>query len=140
MEIGYEEASPIVHATRKFAGKNEKDYDYIIIDTAAGTHCNAISALIGTDIAFAVTEPTPLGSHDLELILRLLKVLKVPSQRVLNRSDIGKTDLVEEVSRSTGSPIIASVPYSREFLESYSRGIPVEHEAIKKMAGYVRGL
>ena len=134
MEIGYEEASPIVHATRKFAEKSGK-YDYIIIDTAAGTHCNAISALIGTDVAFAVTEPTPLGSHDLALMLDLLKVLKIPSNIVLNRADIGKASFVERVSMESGSPIIASIPYSKAFLEAYSRGKPIEHESIRKIAG-----
>ncbi len=56
--------------------KKKKEYDYVIIDTAAGTHCPVISALLGSDYAFAVTEPTPLGAHDLDLILTLTKKIR----------------------------------------------------------------
>ena len=96
MRIGYEEASPIVNALKKFSAKIENKYDYIIIDTAPGTHCNVISALLGCDLAIAVTEPTPLGAADLDLILQLCKVLKVKATVILNRADVGDKKLIEK--------------------------------------------
>jgi MinD superfamily P-loop ATPase len=56
----------------------EDKYDYIIIDTAAGTHCDVIAALEDCDFVLAVTEPTPLGEHDVELIINLLLRMKKP--------------------------------------------------------------
>ena len=62
----------VVNDLNEIIESKEKDYDYVIIDTAAGTHCDVIAALEGCDIALAVTEPTPLGAHDLKLIMELL--------------------------------------------------------------------
>ncbi len=64
-------------------------HDIIIINTAAGVHCNVIHALVKSHIAFAITEPTPLGAHDLKLILQLLEKLNIDSSIVLNRSGRG---------------------------------------------------
>ena len=133
MRIGYEEASPIVNALKKFASEKEKDYDYIIVDTAAGAHCNVISALLGCDTALAVTEPTPLGAHDLDLILQLCKVLKIPARIILNRADIGDKTLIKKIAEKHKTKIIAEVPYQKEILESYSRGIPVKDKSINKI-------
>jgi MinD superfamily P-loop ATPase len=130
MRIGYEEASPIVNALKKFISSKEKRYDHTIVDTAAGTHCNVISALIGCDLAIAVTEPTPLGAHDLNLILSLTKVLKVPSFIVLNRSNVGDKMLVKKIADKYKTKIIAEIPYRKEILEQYSKGKPITDENI----------
>lgn len=130
MRIGYEEASPIVNALKKFISKKEESYDHTIVDTAAGTHCSVISALMGCDLAIAVTEPTPLGAHDLDLILNLTKVLKVPSFIVLNRSDIGDRGLVKSIADKYKVKIIAEIPYRKEILEQYSKGRPIWDENI----------
>jgi len=126
LEIGYEESSPIVNAVKDYVSSIEKRYDYVIIDTAAGTHCNVISALMNADIALAVTEPTPLGVHDLKLITDLLKVLKVKYKVILNRSDIGKKSLVKE-------PIFLEIPYRKQILEDYTKGRPIRIPELKKV-------
>ncbi|MCD6400262.1 hypothetical protein J7L85_05665, partial [candidate division WOR-3 bacterium] len=38
------------------------------------------------DFVYAVTEPTPMGAHDLILILDLCKKLEVPAKIILNRA------------------------------------------------------
>ncbi len=134
MRIGYEESSPVVNALKKFSSKtHEKDYDYILVDTAAGTHCNVISALLGCELAIAVTEPTPLGAHDLDLILKLCNVLKIPAKIVLNRADIGDEKLIEKIAKKYKTKIIAEIPYSKKILEAYSKGEPIKDEAINKI-------
>jgi len=133
MKPGIEESSLIVNAVKKYAKTYEKNYDYVIIDTAAGTHCPVISALLGCDIAFAVTEPTPLGQHDLSLILKLIKKLKIKTSVILNRSDIGNKRIIKNFVRKYKTKIIASIPYSKEILEAYSQGKPIENENIKKI-------
>ncbi len=124
----------VVGAAKDIVAARSADYDFVITDTAAGTHCDVITALLENDIALAVTEPTPLGAHDLELILKLLKVLGVPGKIVLNRSDVGKPELIENMAKKYGVKIISRIPYSKSVMQSYSRGEAVNEANIKKLA------
>ncbi|MCK5321253.1 P-loop NTPase [Candidatus Pacearchaeota archaeon] len=133
---GVEESSLIVNAMKK-AIKLE-DYDYIIIDTAAGTHCPVISALLDVDLGIAVTEPTPLGNHDLTLILELMRQLKIKPKIVLNRSDIADKGIIERTSEKFNSEIMAEIPYSKKIQEAYSKGEVIKHKAIKKIAEFLK--
>ena len=127
----------VINSMKKIVeGKNE-DYDFIIYDTAAGTHCDVISALEDCDLAFAVTEPTPLGAHDLGLILQLLKILNKESSIVLNMADIGDKRLVEDIAKDYQVEIVARIPYSKEIIEDYSRGVPIREKNISYLADMV---
>lgn len=138
MKPGIEESSLIVNAVKKYVKQKEKNYDYVIIDTAAGTHCPVIAALLDVDLGIAVTEPTPLGNHDLKLILQLMKKLNVKAKIVLNRSDIADKKIIEKTAKKFALKIIAEIPYSKEIEKSYSEGKPIEHEAIKKILGEIK--
>ncbi|EKF85354.1 4Fe-4S binding protein [Methanobacterium formicicum] len=115
-------------------------YEYVIIDTAAGTHCNVINALMGVDLALAVTEPTPLGKHDLELILSLLEIMETPVQIVVNKSDMGDLNLIKIVSQDFNIPLIQEIPYEKDILKKHARNQPVTHENIKKLADSILNL
>jgi len=127
----------VVKEAKEFARLKEKDYDVVLVDTAAGTHCHVISALTGCDLAFAVTEPTPLGAHDLRLILDLLKILKVPAKIVLNKSTVGDKKLIKKIAEEYGIEIFSEIPYDKAIIEAYSRGEPVKNECIEKIAGFL---
>lgn len=129
----------VVDAAKKFAEPKEKDCDIILVDTAAGTHCDVISAVTGCDLALAVTEPTPLGAHDLKLILDLLKILKVPSKIVLNKSTMGDKELVHKLAEEYDAEIIAEIPYEKSIVEAYSKGEPIKHKSIEKIAKFLNG-
>lgn len=115
-------------------------YDYVLIDTAAGTHCNVINALMDVDLALAVTEPTPPGKHDLELILSLLEMMETPVQIVVNKSDMGDINLINRVSQDFNIPLIQEIPYEKDILKKHSRNQPVTHESIKKLADSILNL
>jgi len=119
-----EETGPIVSKTRKFAEEFAKKVkaDYLLLDTAPGTHCSVIRALIDVDLAFAVTEPTPLGAHDLKLILKLLKKLKVPTKIILNQANLGNRQPIDKIAKDFGVKIEFEIPYSEELIKAYSRG------------------
>jgi len=119
-----EETGPIVTKTRKYAEKvgAKVGADYLLLDTSVGLHCGVIRALIGVDEAYAVTEPTPLGAHDLRLILELLKELKVPAKIVLNQADLGDRGPIDEIAQESGVKIEYEIPYSRKLVEAYSKG------------------
>jgi MinD superfamily P-loop ATPase len=106
--------------------KCENEYDYVIIDTAAGTHCPVIAAFEKAEKIIAVTEPTPLGQHDLKIILRLLKIIKKEGKIVINKSDIGNQDGIKKLAQEFNTEIKFNIPYSKEIVDSYSRGEPVK--------------
>ncbi len=132
MNIGCESSSPVVNATLDFASALEK-YDFMLIDTAAGTHCNVITALMGADLALAVAEPTPLGKHDLNIILKLLDILKIRSEIIVNKSDVGDLNLIHELELNYGISVISEIPYTKKIIKSYSEGIPITHNKISKI-------
>lgn len=123
----------VVNALNAIIKKEKDQYDYIIIDTAAGTHCPVITALEMCDKVFAVTEPTPLGSHDLEIILKLLKKLKIKSSIILNRSDVGDKNIIENLAEKYNARLTVEIPYSKEIIKKYSKGMPVSGNFMKKI-------
>lgn len=165
IEIGCENTSLVVKATRDYAlnlissitlpDSDSKDdsikssennlpvdsgFDYVLIDTAAGTHCNVINAMINVDLALAVTEPTPLGKHDLELILSLLEIMETPAQIIVNKSDMGDLNLIRNVSENFNIPLIQEIPYEKDIMKKHSRSQPVTHESFKELADSISDL
>jgi MinD superfamily P-loop ATPase len=120
-KAGISETGPIVIEVKKRAMKlaEKEKADVLILDTAPGTHCSVIQALLGCDKAYAVTEPTPLGAHDLSLILDLLKKIGVPAEIVLNKSDVGRRDLIEKIGKKFGVDISKEIPYSEDLVKAY---------------------
>jgi len=100
-------------------------YDYVIIDTAAGTHCPVIAALENAEKIIAVTEPTPLGVHDLEQILKLLSIMKKKSKIIINRSDLGDSNKVKELSKRYNSKVLLEIKFSKEIVDAYSNNKPI---------------
>ena len=116
----------IVIETKKRAENEEADF--VIVDTAAGAHCNVVAALDGCEKAYVITEPTPFGISDLEVIREVLEKLKIPREIVVNRSDI--TDNKIENAKF-------EIPYDRKIIDSYVKGIPLvvydEEHPVSKM-------
>ncbi len=142
---GEEHTPPVVLAARRRAERLADDL--LLVDTSAGTASHVAIALEGSRVAVAVTEPTPLGLHDLEMILRVLGELGVEAWVVVNRWGIGGSeavwDRVKKTVEAYGAEIVAKIPYSREIVEAYVRGEPfVEalpgHEASNALAALAK--
>ena len=123
-KAGLEETGPVVTELKKIALDFAKKIkaDYILFDTAAGTHCPVISAILDCDLAYCVTEPTPMGATDLNLILDLCRKLKVPAKVILNQADLGDKRKISPVIKKFKTKIEKEIPYSRELVEAYSKG------------------
>jgi MinD superfamily P-loop ATPase len=121
---GLEETGPVVTQVKKFALKfaRQQKADVILLDTAAGTHCPVISALLDVDSAYAVTEPTPMGAYDLNLILDLCQKLKVPAKVILNQADLGSQKEIQKIVQKYQTKIVKKIPYSKKIVEAYSQG------------------
>ena len=121
---GLEETGPVVIEVKKFAlefGKKVR-IDYILFDTAPGTHCPVISALLDCDLAYAVTEPTPMGAYDLNLILDLCKKLKIKTKIILNQADLGDKTKIQKIAKQFKITIEKEIPYSKKIVKAYCKG------------------
>lgn len=119
------ETASIVRQTKTAAlekARAEK-FEYVIFDTAAGTHCPVVVALLDVDIAWAVTEPTPMGAHDLELILKLLQKLNISTKVFLNQANLGDSKRVSAIlkkyNRKTWNQ---EMPHSAALAKAYGQG------------------
>lgn len=121
---GISETGPIVREVKRRAMKlmEELGGDHLIVDTSPGTHCNVIQALLKCGKAYVVTEPTPLGSHDASLILKLLQTMEIPSEIVLNKADVGDRKQIEKIASKFGVSITIQIRYSDELVKAYSQG------------------
>ncbi len=135
-EVGIKESSLVVDEVKREALKyaSEKKFDVLIFDLPPGMHCNVVKALIGCDFAYAVTEPTPLGAHDLELAIRLARKLNVKVAIVLNKAGIGKRELIEEIARRYNVEIKFELPYSQDVARAYcSRDIARALDSLRQL-------
>ncbi len=123
-KAGLEETGPVVTQLKEFALNFAKTIkaDYVLFDTAAGIHCPVISALFGCDFAYAVTEPTPMGAYDLNLILDLCKKLKIPTKVIINQADLGDKKEIKKIARKFETKIVKEIPYSKKIVDAYSQG------------------
>ncbi|MBZ9571780.1 P-loop NTPase [Patescibacteria group bacterium] len=130
---GLEETGPVVTKTKKFVSNlvRKNKPDFLLFDTAAGTHCPVISALLGCDLAYAVTEPTPMGAYDLNLILDLCQKLKVPAKIILNHANLGDKRKIQKIAKKYKIKIEKEIPYSKKLVEAYSKGKLLDFELVK---------
>ena len=123
---GLEESALVVTALKKRAFEEAEQFDIILIDTSPGTHCNVIEALKGSDSVIAVTEPTPLGGHDLNLILSLLDMFEVKRSILINRADLpGDIPQIRKVADLHDTQIETGLRLDDQLLQSYVRGVPI---------------
>jgi len=123
---GLEESALVVTALKKRAFDEAEQFDIILVDTSPGTHCNVIEALKGSDSVIAVTEPTPLGRHDLDRILSLLEMFEVKRSIFINRADLpGNIQEIKKTADLHETLIETGLRLDDQLLKSYVRGIPV---------------
>ncbi len=145
-----EARSPLVAFKTKqktYEVAEKENLDIILVDTAPGVHNPVVRALQGADYALAVTEPTPLGAHDLSRILDLTKSLDISTSVVLNRADIkgGFKKVIYDICEKYDAKIVSEIPFDEKLIEAYIRGVPVvklfpdssSAKAIFKLADYV---
>lgn len=120
LKVGEALAPPVVRAVRKKADRRR----LVIVDVAPGTSCPVVEALKGADFCLLVTEPTPFGLHDLELMVEVLEKLGLPAAVVINRAVVGDAG-VPAFCRRRRLPILMEIAQDRRIAESYARGIPL---------------
>ncbi len=122
LKEGEEHTPPAVVYTKRRAVEESKDSDILIVDTGAGSGNAIAAALQGSGVLIAVTEPTPLGVHDLKAILEIAKGIGTKTWIVINRSGIGPKDELLAVAKRYDVERVFEIPYSKEVVLSYAKG------------------
>lgn len=144
LDIGQEQAVPLIAETHAYVRKNCSPDTLKIYDAPPGTSCPVIEAVKDVDLVLLVTEPTPFGLHDLRLAVETVRKLDKTFAVVVNRYGLGNAD-VESYCRSEGIDILAKLPNSRRVAELYSNGklvfpeVPEIAGALENIAAYVLG-
>jgi len=121
LDIGVEQATPLIEQSRKEIKKNYNENQIVIIDAPPGTSCPVIEAVKDADIVLLVTEPTPFGLHDLTLAVDTMQALKKTIAVVINKYGIGN-DEVENYCQKKQIPVIGRIPNLKEVAILYSKG------------------
>jgi MinD superfamily P-loop ATPase len=122
---GAEESSMVVNALRNRLHASGGGSDVVLVDTSPGIHCNVINALRGADAVYAVTEPTPLGAHDLERTLKLLLAIGLRARIILNFSDLpGPREKITVMAKAFDAEISCELPMDDLLLKSHVEGVP----------------
>jgi MinD superfamily P-loop ATPase len=119
LTVGEASPAPLVRAVREEA---TRDHHLVILDAAPGTSCPVIAAAHRADFLLLVTEPTPLGLHDLAMALEMGSLLGVPLGAIINRSGEGNDEETERFAAARGVPILARIPFDRRIAAAYARG------------------
>lgn len=120
LDVGEPMATPVVRAVKSRA-RNDV---LTILDAPPGTACPVIATVKDCDYCVLVTEPTPFGLYDLDLMLRVVRQLGIPAGIVINKDDDWSVN-IEAYASGKAIPVLMKIPFSREIATLYSKGIPL---------------
>ncbi len=142
LDIGEEQAVPLIKQTQEYIDKNFSDDVIKIFDSPPGTSCPVIEATKDADFVILITEPTPFGLHDLKLAVETMKELKKNFGVVVNRHGIGNDDVIN-YCKDEGIHLLAKIPNNRRIAELYSkglliyRGFPEVRQQLERINDYI---
>lgn len=121
LDIGLEQASPLIAQSLAYAADKFAAIDLQILDSPPGTACAMVSTVKTADYVILVSEPTPFGLHDLKLAVETVRQLDIEFGVVINRDGIGTDDIYRYLEEDK-IELLARIPHSREIAELYSGG------------------
>jgi MinD superfamily P-loop ATPase len=142
LNIGEEQAVPLIKQTHKMLSKINEDAAFIIYDSPPGTSCPVVAATKNADYVILVTEPTPFGLNDLKLAFETMQKLHIEVGVIINRDGIGD-DQVDIFCYQENIPIIARIPYDKHIAEAYAKGemvfqkVPAFLDSLNQIYGFL---
>ncbi len=121
LDIGQEQAVPLIAQTNDFISDNFNDGHLVLLDSPPGTSCPVIEATAEADYVILVTEPTPFGLHDLKLAVDTIRQMKKDFAVVINRDGAGDEQVLT-YCKIENIKVLARIPDDRNVAELYSRG------------------
>ena len=122
---GEEHTPPAVVVVKRRAMKVAEGLDLLLVDTGAGTGNSISIALQYSKLLIAVTEPTPLGLHDLRAILEIAKGMGIRTWLVVNRAGIASDEEHRKLATEYDVELYHRIPFDVEAARAYAKGIPI---------------
>ena len=120
LNVGEPMATPVVKALKARA----RDDMLTILDAPPGTACPVIATVKDCDYCVLVTEPTPFGLYDLDLMSKVVRTMNIPACIVINKDD-GSSQDIEAYARENDIRILMRIPLSRDIAVNYAKGFPL---------------
>ncbi len=136
LDVGEVRAVPVIAAVLATVGPAAAT-DLVVVDAPPGTSCPAVAAVRGADLAVLVTEPTPFGLHDLDLAVRMCRLLGVPPVAIINRADLGPD--ADEALAAMQVPVLGRIPFDREIAAATAGG-EIAAETVLGFADRIAGI
>lgn len=118
LKVGESSATSLIAETKTSAKEGAKINIY---DAPPGTSCPVIEAVKDMDYIALVTEPTPFGLHDLDLMAQTLDQIDRPYGVILNKAQPGN-NLIGSYCNEHNIEIIASFPQDINIARAYAEG------------------
>lgn len=120
MNIGEASGVPIIREAIRCAFS--KNAPLTVIDCPPGSACTVTESIVMADCCVLVAEPTVFGLHNLKMVLELAQKLSKPCFLLINKYD-GEFLPLEELCRESGLPVVARIPFKKQYAESISEGV-----------------
>lgn len=138
---GEEHTPPAIVAAKRRALSVAQGADLLLVDTGAGTGNGISAAIQEAGLVIAVTEPTPMGLHDLAAVLEITRGMGKRTWLVVNRSGIGPEERHLELAEKMGVERVFRIPFSKAAALAYAAGRPlVLHEPDDPASRALHGL
>ncbi len=133
LNVGEPMAAPIIRQLKKWETEGDRQpldpneaakWETIILDASPGTSCPVVETVTGADFVLLVTEPTPFGLHDLQLMVEVVHELDIPAGVVINRDGTGNVE-VDRFCAEAGLPVLMRIPLDRAIGAGIAQGKPL---------------
>jgi len=129
LNVGEAMATPVIRALKAREHNGGSDGEALtIIDAPPGTACPVIATVKDCDYCILVTEPTPFGIYDLDLMFQVVTELGIPAGIVVNKDDGAELEAGLDIEAYAGDndiPILMRIPLERDIAVQYSKGVPL---------------
>lgn len=117
LNVGEPMANPVIREV-----KRETLSGHIqIIDAPPGTSCPVVETISDSDVVILVTEPTPFGLHDLQIVVEVARTCGKSVGIVINRQHGEFPPLARYLSEQK-LDVLTRIPEDRKVAEAYSSG------------------
>ncbi len=106
--------------------KNSAEYflqngkEWFIVDGPPGIGCPVNASITAADLILLITEPTLSGLHDLERIIKLIKLFNISVRVVVNKFDINEemTSKIEDYLKAEKIELAGKIPFDETVVRS----------------------
>lgn len=103
----------------------QNDYDFVIVDVAAGLSKYAMVPMLNSDLAYLVVNPEKASILDAQKVKKVAEVSGVKVDGVVINRYRGEKEMANYTENAIGKPIMGIIKDSKLIRKCWERGVPV---------------